>query len=188
MPATRQHLFARLDELGIASTTIEHEAVFTVAESSQARARATRRAHQEPVPQGQEGSPLPCRGAGQRTYRPQDLAQTAGLGPPELRQAGAADGGAGSAGGLGDAVRPHQRQRAARDGDIGCRYDAPRAAQLPSAGEHGDDQHRARRSPTVHPLLRPRATYHGRGGDRGSARADTGACPRRAWRGPWCLA
>ena len=34
MPATRQHLFARLDELGIASTTIEHEAVFTVAESS----------------------------------------------------------------------------------------------------------------------------------------------------------
>ena len=34
MSATRQHLFARLDELGIASTTIEHEAVFTVAESS----------------------------------------------------------------------------------------------------------------------------------------------------------
>ena len=34
MPATRQDLFARLDALGIASTTVEHEAVFTVAESS----------------------------------------------------------------------------------------------------------------------------------------------------------
>ena len=34
MPATRQDLFARLAELGISSQTIEHEAVFTVAQSS----------------------------------------------------------------------------------------------------------------------------------------------------------
>ena len=34
MPATRQDLFARLDQLGIVTRTIEHEAVFTVAESS----------------------------------------------------------------------------------------------------------------------------------------------------------
>lgn len=34
MPATRQDLFARLRELGIDTTTLEHEAVFTVAESS----------------------------------------------------------------------------------------------------------------------------------------------------------
>ena len=34
MPATRQDLFARLDELGIATRTLDHEAVFTVAESS----------------------------------------------------------------------------------------------------------------------------------------------------------
>ncbi len=34
MPATRKDLFARLEELGIASSTLEHEAVFTVAESS----------------------------------------------------------------------------------------------------------------------------------------------------------
>jgi len=34
LPATRQHLFARLGQLGIASRTIDHEAVFTVAESS----------------------------------------------------------------------------------------------------------------------------------------------------------
>jgi Ala-tRNA(Pro) deacylase len=34
MPATRQDLFARLAELGIATQTVEHEAVFTVAESS----------------------------------------------------------------------------------------------------------------------------------------------------------
>lgn len=33
MPATRQDLFARLAELGIATTTVEHPAVFTVAES-----------------------------------------------------------------------------------------------------------------------------------------------------------
>lgn len=33
MPATRQDLFARLAELGIAATTVEHEPVFTVAES-----------------------------------------------------------------------------------------------------------------------------------------------------------
>src|SRR5499426_639404 len=34
MPATRQELFARLAELGIATQTIEHQAVFTVEESS----------------------------------------------------------------------------------------------------------------------------------------------------------
>ena len=34
MPATRQDLLARLDQLGIATRTLEHEAVFTVAESS----------------------------------------------------------------------------------------------------------------------------------------------------------
>jgi Ala-tRNA(Pro) deacylase len=33
MPATRDDLFRRLDELGIKTRTIEHEAVFTVAES-----------------------------------------------------------------------------------------------------------------------------------------------------------
>ena len=33
MPATRQDLFARLAELGIATRTFDHEAVFTVAES-----------------------------------------------------------------------------------------------------------------------------------------------------------
>jgi Ala-tRNA(Pro) deacylase len=34
MPATRQDLFARLEELGIATQTVDHAAVFTVAESS----------------------------------------------------------------------------------------------------------------------------------------------------------
>lgn len=34
MPATRQDLLARLAELGIASDTVDHEAVFTVAQSS----------------------------------------------------------------------------------------------------------------------------------------------------------
>lgn len=33
MPVTRKALFARLDELGIQTRTVEHEAVFTVAES-----------------------------------------------------------------------------------------------------------------------------------------------------------
>jgi Ala-tRNA(Pro) deacylase len=33
MPATRQQLFDRLAELGIATSTVEHEPVFTVAES-----------------------------------------------------------------------------------------------------------------------------------------------------------
>lgn len=33
MPATRQDLFRRLDELGIVTRTVEHEPVFTVAES-----------------------------------------------------------------------------------------------------------------------------------------------------------
>lgn len=35
MPATRRDLFALLDELAIATTTVEHPAVFTVAESSE---------------------------------------------------------------------------------------------------------------------------------------------------------
>ena len=34
MPATRDHLFDRLSSLGIKTTTVEHEAVFTVAESA----------------------------------------------------------------------------------------------------------------------------------------------------------
>lgn len=34
MPATREELFARLAALGIATETVEHEAVFTVAESA----------------------------------------------------------------------------------------------------------------------------------------------------------
>lgn len=34
MPATRSDLFARLDQLGIATTTVDHPAVFTVAEST----------------------------------------------------------------------------------------------------------------------------------------------------------
>lgn len=34
MPATRSDLFARLEELGIPTTTVDHPAVFTVAESS----------------------------------------------------------------------------------------------------------------------------------------------------------
>jgi Ala-tRNA(Pro) deacylase len=34
LPATRQDLLRRLAELGIATTTLDHEAVFTVAESS----------------------------------------------------------------------------------------------------------------------------------------------------------
>jgi Ala-tRNA(Pro) deacylase len=34
MPATRQELLARLDELGIKTATVDHPAVFTVAESS----------------------------------------------------------------------------------------------------------------------------------------------------------
>ena len=34
LPATRQDLLARLDELGIESQTLDHEAVFTVAQSS----------------------------------------------------------------------------------------------------------------------------------------------------------
>jgi len=34
MPATRSDLFARLDQLGISTTTVDHPAVFTVAEST----------------------------------------------------------------------------------------------------------------------------------------------------------
>ena len=34
MPANRQQLFARLEDLGIASVTVEHEAVFTVEQST----------------------------------------------------------------------------------------------------------------------------------------------------------
>lgn len=37
MPATRQQLFARLEELGIASVTVEHEPVFTVEQSTALR-------------------------------------------------------------------------------------------------------------------------------------------------------
>jgi Ala-tRNA(Pro) deacylase len=35
MPVSRQELFARLDDLGIRTTTVDHDAVFTVAESSE---------------------------------------------------------------------------------------------------------------------------------------------------------
>jgi Ala-tRNA(Pro) deacylase len=39
MPATRADLFAFLDRLGIAHETLEHPAVFTVAESAHLRAQ-----------------------------------------------------------------------------------------------------------------------------------------------------
>lgn len=39
MPATRKDLFDRLAELGIATTTVEHEPVFTVAESGELERR-----------------------------------------------------------------------------------------------------------------------------------------------------
>lgn len=39
MPASRAELLAFLDELGIASTTHEHEAVFTVSESTEVHER-----------------------------------------------------------------------------------------------------------------------------------------------------
>jgi Ala-tRNA(Pro) deacylase len=39
MPASRQDLFARLAELGIATETVEHRPVFTVAESSELERR-----------------------------------------------------------------------------------------------------------------------------------------------------
>ena len=54
-PLTPQELLDRFAELGIAAETIEHAAVFTVAESRHVKAEHPGRPFQEPVREGQEG-------------------------------------------------------------------------------------------------------------------------------------
>ena len=110
MPATRQDLFARLDELGIASTTLEHEAVFTVAESSRLERELPGGHTKNLFLKDKKDRLYLVVALGSAHIDLKTLHKTAGLGPPELRQAGAADGGAGRAGGLGHAVRLDQRQ------------------------------------------------------------------------------
>ena len=50
MAIDRKTLFARLEELGIASTTVEHAPMFTVEQSAGFARQPARRAHQESVP------------------------------------------------------------------------------------------------------------------------------------------
>jgi Ala-tRNA(Pro) deacylase len=63
LPATRQDLLARLAELGIESETLDHEAVFTVAQSSRLE-RELPGGHTRTCSSGQERPPVPCRRAG----------------------------------------------------------------------------------------------------------------------------
>ena len=120
----------------------------------QARAGASRCPYQEPLPQGRGRGAVPCRRREHHAGRPQGAGADAARGPFQLRQAGASDAGAGRAAGLGHCLRPHQRPGAARAPHHRRRAHAPRQHQLPSAGEHGDDQHCPRRPPAVRSRLR----------------------------------
>ena len=112
MPATRDDLMAMLDRLGIATTTVEHPPLFTVEKVAGAARRDSRRPHQEPVPQGQEGRALPGHRARGRRHRPEaPPPPDRRLRPRLLRQAGAADGDARRAARRGHAVRRDQRHR-----------------------------------------------------------------------------
>ena len=72
MPAAPAELFAFLDRLGhCATNTVTHPPLFTVEQSQALRGTDPRRAHQEPVPEGQEGRPL----SGDRPGRRPDRAQ-----------------------------------------------------------------------------------------------------------------
>ena len=75
LPATRQDLFARLAELGIATSTLDHEAVFTVAESSRLERELPGGHTKNLFLKDKKDRSVPCRGAGPCTYRPQDFAQ-----------------------------------------------------------------------------------------------------------------
>ena len=77
MPATPDDLFAFLDQLGIPHPTVTHPPLFTVEQSRALRGPDSGRAHQEPVPERQEGRAVPGRGAGGRRDRAQGPASSA---------------------------------------------------------------------------------------------------------------
>lgn len=88
-----QPLFACLDKLGIAHSTIEHEPVFTVEDGRDWKHEIPRPALQEPVHEGRQG-PHRARGAaGRQARRHQGNEKKAGLGrlsfgkPDLLKQA-----------------------------------------------------------------------------------------------------
>ena len=162
MPATRQDLFARLAELGIETATVEHEAVFTVAESSRLERELPGGHTKNLFLKDKKGRLFLVVALGHAQIDLKTLHKTLGcdrlsFGKPELLMEvlGVTPG----------SVTPFAliNDRARRgDGDPRCRYDAPRAAQLSSAGEHGDDQHRARRPLALHPRVRSRAAHRWR--------------------------
>ena len=190
MPATRQDLLARLEELGIASTTLDHEAVFTVAESSRLE-RELPGGHTKNLFLKDKKDKLylvVALGSAHidlKTLHKQLGSDRLSFGKPELLMEvlGVPAGSVTPFALINDKAR---RVTVILDADM-MRHEA---AQLPPAGEYGDDQHRPRGLGAVHQLLRPRATCHGCGGDpvAGQRTQPYRVCPRRAWRRPWCLA
>jgi hypothetical protein len=153
VPARRQDLFARLAELGIKTETVEHPAVFTVAESTGLERRLSGGHTKNLFLKDRKGRLFLIVALGHAKIDLKSLHKALGcerlsFGSPELltEVLGVPP--------LRHAVRPHQRRGLPGDRHPRCRYDALRTAQLPSAGEHGDNQHRTPGLARLHPLLR----------------------------------
>ncbi len=118
--ADRETLFARLEALGIASTTVEHEAMFTV-EQSQSLRESLPGAHTKNlfVVDKDRRARARCR-QGRRARRFEVGVEAPRLWPPLLREARASPRSARRDPRLGDAVRPDQRSRGPRRRGGGC--------------------------------------------------------------------
>ena len=98
LPATRQDLLARLAELGIATTTLDHEAVFTVAESSKLERELPGGHTKNLFLKDKKGKLYLVVALGHAHIDLKTLPKVLGVGSPELRPARAAAGDPGRAG------------------------------------------------------------------------------------------
>jgi prolyl-tRNA editing enzyme YbaK/EbsC (Cys-tRNA(Pro) deacylase) len=142
LTATREDLFARLQALHIETCTIVHEAVFTVAQSSNLSRDLPGGHTKNLFLKDRKGRlflvvALSDAVIDLKTLHKKIDSDRLSFGQPELllEVLGVPPG----------SVTPFaliNERDLPDDGCAGCRYDAARAAQLSPAGKHGDDQHR----------------------------------------------
>jgi Aminoacyl-tRNA editing domain len=150
MPADRNTLEARLAELGIATTTVAHEAVFTVEESVALRDSIPGARTKNLFLIDPDGRMVLVVAKDDTRVDLKALAKRLGFGRFSFGKAARLE-----ACGIGHAARPHQpvrrgRHRRGRSDDHDFRR-----GQLPSAGKHGDDEDGHGRSHPLHQGMRP---------------------------------
>ena len=154
MPASRQDLFDRLADLGIETRTVEHEPVFTVAESSQLE-RELPGAHTKNLfLKDEDGALFLVVAMASTRVDLKALAKTLRAGRFSFGKSELLLEALGVPPGSVTAFAVINDQDAARAPHHRCGADGARHDQLPSTGEHSDDQHCTGRPFAVHSHLR----------------------------------